>query len=103
MILYAAIRINNCIIYGKQHSDLIRRAVKDFGFDTPIPTRSGGFLTNKYRFVFREEAKQIAVRAGQVPESRLESNRVFISEEIWHDNDNWYYDKENGYSLKEPK
>ena len=101
MIIFAAIRLNNTIIYGKDHAECIRRAVKDFGFDTPIPIRSGGFLTNKYRFVFREEAKYIAVKAGQVPAGRMDSNRVFISEEIWADDAKikHTYDENDGYRI----
>lgn len=102
MTIFAAIRLNNCIIYGKHHAECIKRAVEEFGFETPIGTRTGGFLTNTYRFVFREEAKQIAVRAGQVTAHRLNSNRVFVSEEIWSEETNGccHYDPEKGYQVK---
>ena len=82
-IIFAAIKLNNSIIYGKNHAECIRRAVEDFKFDKPIPTRSGGFLTSRYRFVSRGTAKNLAVRAGQIPMDRLGGNRVFTSEELW--------------------
>ena len=100
-ITFAAIKINNCIIFGKDHAECIKRAVKEFKFDTPIPTHASGFLTNHHQFVSRIEARGIAVLACQVPIERNSSNRVFISEEIWHNNEDWYYDEDQGYKLKE--
>ena len=100
-IIFAAIKLNNTIIYGKQHSDLIKRAVEEFKFDTPIPTRSGGFLTSKYRFVSRGMALHIAYDAEQLPVARIKSDRVFLSEELWSKQEGGLhsYDPDKGYLI----
>ena len=101
-IIFAAIKLNNTIIYGKNHAECIRRAVEEFDMPTPVnATRYGGFLTSKYRFVYREEAKLIAVKAEQIRAFRADTTRVFLSEELWSKESGGIhsYDPDKGYFI----
>ncbi len=100
-IIFAAIKVNNCIIYGKHHAECIKRAVKDFGMKPPIATNTGGFLTSKFRFVSRAEALYIACDAKQIRLQRISSmaKRLFTSEEFWSKRSGGIhsYDPDKGY------
>jgi len=101
-IKFAAIKVNNCIIFGKHHAECIKRAVTELGMTPPIhATNDGGFLTSKCRFVLREEAKLLAVLALQVPAERADNPRYFLSEELWSKESGGIhmYDPDKGYFI----
>jgi len=64
-IIASAININGAIIVGKRHCDCIKSAVESGIGKAPIRSSGQWFYTSKFRFVDREEAKQIAVDSWQ--------------------------------------
>jgi hypothetical protein len=72
VISSAAVKVDGKIYEGIIHSDAMEAAAKEFGetvYDKDIPY---GFMTNKGRFVSREEAALIAREANQlVSEARM--------------------------------
>lgn len=75
----AAIRVGDQIFYGKRHSDCIFLANRING--EPPRERIEGFLTDMGRFVDREEAMDIAIKAKQV--SRDHSGTRLFSEDLY--------------------
>lgn len=78
-ILYPTVR---CIIYGKDHAGCIKQTVKKLGIAERCTQRNQGFLTNKFRFVSRSEASEIAIAAGQIDKKRR--GMFLTSEHFWH-------------------
>jgi len=62
-----------------RHPDVMRLAVAD-GADVPIEQYRQGFVDSAGRFLLREEAKRVAVEAGQVPD---DGRRELYSEDLW--------------------
>ena len=83
-IIHAAIRYptSRCIIYGKDHAGCMNQAIKKLGITEKCYNRDQGFLTNKFRFVFRLEAMSIAIAADQVRPGL--ANKPLLSEHLWH-------------------
>lgn len=77
-IKYAAIRLSDGVsFFGRRHNDCIYSAILD---NRPPPiTGEQGFLTNSFQFVSREEAAEIAFKAGQIKELKKE----LYSEDIY--------------------
>src|SRR5438094_7595969 len=73
LIRCAAIRLTDGAVYtGRFHGDAVQKANKDYAH-IPAPRyrrlfedSEDGFMTNKGRFVCREEAYEIAVRCRQM-------------------------------------
>ena len=100
-IIFAAIKLNNCIIFGKDHAECIKRAVNMFVSTGQVEQRMQGFLTSKFRFVSRGSAKLMAVKAEQVPAFCVHTSCVFTSEEFWSKESGGIhsYDPEKGYFI----
>jgi len=64
-IIASAININGAIIVWKHHCDCIKSAVESWIGKAPIRSSWQWFYTSKFRFVFRDEAKDIAVMSWQ--------------------------------------
>ena len=72
----SAVKCEDRIYTGKRHADCICEAI-EAGESLPIRMQQQGFVTNTGRFVTREEAWDIAVRAGQL------KARPLTSEDLW--------------------
>jgi len=95
-IIFAAIkRPDNCIMYGKSHSDVINRIPR--GLCSNV---GQGFWTSNDRFVGREEAAKIAHNSGQIKDYR--AGLGLISEMLWcaRDGGKYDYDSKLGYVPK---
>jgi hypothetical protein len=82
IIVKAAIKYKNKIYSGLRHGLIMQEIAKetDWGSsDEPVDPRNQGFLTNKGKFVSREEAAKIAFSAGQIGSgiNSLDSYQVF--------------------------
>jgi len=107
-IIFAAIKVNHCIFFGKHHGECIQKAAKSGIADTKenrVTQRCQGFLTNKYRYVLRKEAACIAYAAEQIKTWKPEKS--LLSEMIWENNPmipgggtNWEYNENLGYVKK---
>ncbi len=99
LIIFAAIRVGKCIIYGKHHAECIKRAVEELKITDRVEARGQGFLTSKYRFVHRAEAAQIAIAAEQIDCRRKPI--VLTSEEFWNEKlgGKHVYDSVCGYMI----
>jgi hypothetical protein len=89
----AVLRSDNCIVFGRDHSECLGR--------TPVKFASGakqGFLTSCMRFVDRQEALILAMKANQVVTTVHGSG--LISEMIWSDSGLYEYDLIRGYVRK---
>jgi len=83
-ITFAAIkRPDNCIVFGKSHSDCFN--VTPLGL---VTQSDQGFLTNTFRFVSRKTAATIAFNAGQTKKDC----GSLISEMLWNSKDGGKYD-----------
>ncbi len=92
-ISHAAIfRMDNCIVFGKDHSQCIKRS--PYG---TCKNKGQGFLTNTMRFVNRKEAASIAFKAGQI--DKIEPDQILLSEELWspQSGGKHTYDEKLGY------
>ncbi len=96
-IIFAAIkRTDNCIIFGRDHAECIKKSPK--GTCKMENRKLGfGFLTNKLRFVSRKEAARIAYEAIQI--DKWEDGQMLISEELWSEapGGKFRYDETFGY------
>jgi hypothetical protein len=95
-IIFAAIlRLDNCIIFGKDHAECIQKSPPG----TCITIRQG-FLTSKYRFIKRKEAAWLAFQAGQI--DKWKDGDILLSEELWSEisNGRFDYDEKVGYVLR---
>ena len=63
------IRFAGCVIFGKDHDECVKKAVKKFRILKNYSQSDKGFLTSKLRFVSRQEAMEIAVTVGQISKS----------------------------------
>lgn len=92
-ITFAAVRReDNVIIYGRDHSECLGR--------TPCRYASKakqGFVTDRWRFVGRDEALTIALTAGQI--TYPSAGTGLISEMLWCERDGgrYDYDSTEGY------
>ena len=86
-IKFAAIIVNNTIIYGKHHGGCIQRAAST-GIadkkDNQVKMNMQGFLTSQLRFVFRKEAACLAYAACQIdnwkPQDELRSEHLYAED-----------------------
>lgn len=85
------------IFLGKCHADCFNQ-MRGIGVHHPKGSFNQGFVTNLGRFVPRNRALDIAVKANQC----TEIGDSLISEMLWHENDGgkFNYDSINGYTLK---
>ncbi len=99
-IIHAAIRYPGvkCLMYSKDHAGCMKQAIK-LRIDERGTNRNQGFLTNKFRFVLRNEALEIAIAAGQIDEKLR--GKTLISEHFWNKNmgGKYYYDSVLGYII----
>lgn len=86
------------IFFGKCHADCFYKG-QAMGVAMSSKSNHQGFITNKGRYVDRQEAAQIAFQQKQID---LETGYLF-SEDMWSDRDNGKYDHDeiNGYVLKQ--
>jgi hypothetical protein len=71
------------VLCGFRHSDVIGQFSALTGRRTNIVPHTQGFLTSKNRFVNREEALEIAEKAGQIPETvEIRGGRLY-SEDLY--------------------
>lgn len=94
-IKHAAVKTEcGLIMLGKSHADCIHKA-HHTGLKASQGARAQGFMTSKGRYVEREEAAKIAVKAKQV-----NPNIDFLfSEDLWskHSGGSYEYDYVKGY------
>lgn len=64
-IVQAAIWQDGIMYVGRRHYNIILDMVENYGLASPI-RGCQGFVTNTGRFVERDEAAEIAFKAGQV-------------------------------------
>lgn len=89
MILAAAIKFHidktdeNVVLCGCRHSDIFKQ-LKSLGFDPKKGYKEieQGFITNKNKFLTREEAYVHAITCGQVRLYREDMKRL-MSEDLW--------------------
>jgi hypothetical protein len=101
-IVHAAVISKNSkmIFLGKSHADCFEQA--DYvGVKTDGKALKQGFFTSKGRFVIREIAARIAVKAGQV----RKGTTVLCSEDLWsaRHGGKHSYDHNYGYYIKPEK
>ena len=100
-IIHAAIRYPSvrCLVYGKDHAGCMQQAIGKLRITETCSNRNQGFLTNKFRFVLRGEAAEIAIAAGQIDESIR--GKVLLSEHFWNSKlgGKYYYDSVSGYII----
>lgn len=82
-IVIAAIKRNNVVFTGLRHGHIIRDMV-ECGFITDIKTEyvhqdEQGFVDDLSNYHSREQARLIAIEAGQVPED----HGMLYSEDLW--------------------
>ncbi|KKM77858.1 hypothetical protein LCGC14_1365730 [marine sediment metagenome] len=97
-IIFAAIlRTDNCIVFGRDHADCIKRSPKGTCKGDRLQQ---GFLTDKFRFIRRKEAAIIAYQAEQI--DKIEPDQVLISEELWcpQSGGKFAYDEKLGYQKR---
>lgn len=98
-IVHAAV-LSECggkFLIGKQHADCFHQA-DNMGFKLSSRADHQGFVTNKGRFVGREEAAKIALAAGQI-DCDSEGLQILCSEDLWSPlhNGKFRYDYIKGY------
>ena len=89
MILAAAIKFHidktdeDVVLCGCRHSDIFKQ-LKSLGFDPKKGYKEieQGFITNKNKFLTREEAYVHAITCGQVRLYREDMKRL-MSEDLW--------------------
>lgn len=89
MILAAAIKFHidktneDVVLCGCRHSDIFKQ-LKSLGFDPKKGYKEieQGFITNKNKFLTREEAYIHAITCGQVRLYREDMKRL-MSEDLW--------------------
>ena len=92
----AYIRNDGVLATGKSHYEIIHNSPKG----TCKAGSVSGFVDNYNNFMTREEAYQIALKAGQLVLDKIVKNGEYLlSEEIWSDRENgqWTYDEKKGY------
>lgn len=98
VICHAAVKSKDGEIFiGKHHAECFHK-----GFDKKIKMSSKaddqGFVTNRNRFVDRQEGAKIALDSGQIDRKTT----ILFSEDLWsvEYNGKYNYDKEKGYVIK---
>lgn len=80
----AAILFDGKIYEGKRHYAIGLELIKSGACCRPFPGGDAqGFVTDCGRFVSREEAMDIAIRAGQVKDGKTVNPRRLFSEDLW--------------------
>ncbi len=79
MIVASAIYHKDVIFTGFRHNDIIHYLVK-LGYPTPIPNHEQGFVTDAGDFLYRPEAKEHALKCGQITST---ISNVMTSEDLW--------------------
>lgn len=80
VIISSAIKYpNGSVITGRRHGDVIATAAQ-LGLSSRGPECIQGFIDNTNKFYTREEAKELAVKNGQVPKSH---KGELYSEDLW--------------------
>lgn len=69
------------IFTGKRHADIIKFRYRIIGLKSNGLEQ--GFMTNMNRYVSREEALDIAIKAGQVKEGFTISKNKLFSEDLY--------------------
>ncbi len=82
MVSQAAVKCFNRIYKGRRHGEAIHNAVKA-GELRPITSKMQGFVLDTGEFVSRCEARNIAIRCGQIFFSKDRDGRPLVSEELW--------------------
>jgi hypothetical protein len=89
MIYYSAIKKENKIYVGKRHHDCFAKMVR-CGVDNVNIDSVQGFITDKGKFVERNEAYKIAKSCGQYKREQLCSKdcspstlKILFSEDLW--------------------
>ena len=90
-IAHAAIRVENMIVFARSHYECTKHLKPKQTF----LNRNCGFFTNSFRFVSRQEAKHIAVEAGQISEDN--AAKTFISERLWSAREGGIHDYDEVY------
>ena len=97
-ITHAAIKTDGGnILIDKNHPAIFKKAPEGY-FKKQGQTQ--GFLTSEHKFVDRDEAAKIAIKAGQVEEALIRGSTGLISENIWSDS-GFKYDITKGYYKEE--
>jgi len=98
-IKHAAWKRNDGVVaIAKQHADCIRKSPPDTCMKG---SENQGFVTDTDRYVEREEAAEIAFKAGQIEKQP----RILFSEHMWSKHERFNgkhtYDQERGYIEEE--
>ncbi len=80
MIKEAAIKKRSKVITGKCHGDAFKKCI-DKGLTSDGWVQ--GFVTDDGQFVNRQEAFEIALACGQIPEPSPDSSRTLVSEDLY--------------------
>lgn len=89
-IKHAAVKaVGGFICIGKSHADCFFQG-KNMGLEMSKKSSAQGFMTNKGRFVRRDEAARIAKRAKQVVRDGRRKVTYLLSEDIWYRKDILY-------------
>lgn len=74
----AAIRYKGKIYEGRNHSEIGLKMIRDKVCPIPFPGGDNqGFVTECGRYVRREPARMIALRAGQIKEKTIHQHKLF--------------------------
>jgi len=76
-IILASVLTKNVIAVGKRHDDILADIFKLADY---MPHYTAGFITSEGRFVDRAEAREIAIKAGQVKDTEFPQ---LYSEDLW--------------------
>ena len=98
-IKHAAVKATNGFIcLGKCHADCFFQG-RNLGLEMSKKSSAQGFLTNKGRYVKRDEAAKIAKKAGQLkPDKQRKTVSYLLSEDIWYRED-VVYCRMRGYCI----
>lgn len=77
----AIIRLEHCHAGFKSHA-AVRQSLGDKDIYQPKLDDKEGFLTSRGRFVTRDEAVGVGIRAGQIPPSWAHTSRKLLSSDI---------------------
>lgn len=82
MIEAAAVRVGKNVYTGRRHGAAIHAAISA-GEEAPITSKMQGFVLDTGEFVSRHEARNIAIRCGQIFHRKDRNGKPLISEELW--------------------
>lgn len=90
IIKHAAVKaVGGFICIGKCHADCFFQG-RNMGLEMSKRSSAQGFITNKGRFVNREQAAKIAKRARQIIKTGKRKVIYLLSEDIWYREDVLY-------------